>query len=58
MLSPETHTWLLALGHPKRATGALQTDGVYSVPFLLTAVSVMASRYSSGIRSLMVFLAS
>ena len=58
MLSPENHTRLLALDHLERATGALQTDGVYSVPFLLTGVSVMASRNSSSIRSLIVFSAS
>lgn len=58
VLSPEHHRRLLPLDHLESTMGALQTDGVYSVPFLLQAVSVMASRNSSGIGNLVVFSAS
>ena len=57
-LSPENGTQLLALDHPERATGAFQTDGVYSVPLLLTAPSVMASRNFTVIRNVIVLSAS
>lgn len=58
VLGSEPHRRLLPLDDLESAMGALQTDGVYSVPSLLSAVSAMASRNSSGIRSLKVFSAS
>lgn len=51
MFSPGKHTMLLGLDHPERSTAVLHNDGVYSVSFLLTAVSVMASSNSRVIRS-------
>lgn len=48
----------MTTGFGAPATGTPQPDVAYSVPFMLTTISIMASKNSRGISSLAVFYAS